>query len=264
MNKEIQQIIKETIFQMIDESSSQKNIARMKVLHSEKVHFIPIRYRIFGGILQSLNIRFGNFIEKLVGKIITVDPGIQVIPESGKKIKLFMTEETDSLIDKYITSRQLPNSPDDCTPLFDELLQSIMEIESNVTKSNKQGISKDIDGLFRTSDGLLVFTELKYNDDHDTGKFVDINRKFIKTWAGLVTHYKLTSQEQLLPIIYYFNPTKRYGPIYTPGRNILRGSQLFDKFFVTKYEEVDQYLKEISEDIEIVKKFDRLMEKIPL
>jgi hypothetical protein len=35
---------------------------------------------------------------------------------------------------------------------------------------------------------------------------------------------------ELVPIIYYFNSTKRYGPIHTPSRNIMRGPQLFEAF----------------------------------
>ena len=43
-----------------------------------------------------------------------------------------------------------------------------------------------IDALFQPNEESYVYVEIKYNDDHDTGKFVDINRKFIKTYAGLV------------------------------------------------------------------------------
>ena len=83
--------------------------------HIDKVYFVPIRYRIIGRILQGLNIKFGNFIENLMGKIVEIDSGVEVLPDSGKKVCLFFTSQTDSLIDSYITERQLPNSPDDCT-----------------------------------------------------------------------------------------------------------------------------------------------------
>jgi hypothetical protein len=75
--------------------------------HVEKVHFVPIRYRILGGILQGLNIKFGNFIEQLIRNLVEIDPNINVMPHSGKKIKLFFTPATDSLIDSYITNRQI-------------------------------------------------------------------------------------------------------------------------------------------------------------
>lgn len=258
MKKQVKQIIHETILKMLTDSMSAENIYKMKEKHAEKVHFVPIRYRIIGGILQGLNIKFGNFIEQLLRNIVEIDTGVKVISDSGKKIKLFFTSETDSLIDSYITERQLPNSPDNCSNVFEDLLDKILQIENAATHEQRQGITKDVDGLFQTDNGLIVYTELKYNDDHDTGKFVDINRKFIKTWAGLAVRYKIKSRNELLPILYYFNPTKRYGPIYTPGSNIMRGSQLFDRFLLVNYADVDGYLSEIGDDPEILAIFDKM------
>jgi len=180
----------------------------------------------------------------------------------ARRDAFFLHKKTDALIDSYITYRQLPDSPDDCTSQFDELLDQIISIENQATSKDRQGIVKDIDSLFVTKTGQMVYTEIKYNDDHDTGKFADINRKFIKTWAGLAVRYNITDKRQLVPIIYYFNSTKRYGPIHTPSRNIMRGSQLFDKYLETKYYDVDKCLSDISEDPEIVALFDNLYMKI--
>lgn len=232
MNDSIKMTIRDTIIQMLENSTCEKNIRKMINKHIDKVHFVPIRYRIIGGILQGLNIKFGNFIEQLISNLVEIDEGINVMPDSGEKLDLFFTPETDALIDAYITERQKPDSPDDCTPLFDELLNKILEIEKSASESDRAVSTKDIDGLFITKDGLMVYTELKYNDDHDTGKFADINRKFIKTWAGLAVRLEITNTKQLIPIIYYFNSTKRYGPIHTPSRNIMRGPQLFDAFCI--------------------------------
>ncbi len=173
--------------------------------------------------------------------------------------KLFFCQD---LIDSYITERQLPNSPDDCTKVFDALLKEILAIEHQATDEQRQGITKDVDGLFQTDDGLIVYTELKYNDDHDTGKFVDINRKFIKTWAGLAVRYQIQSTHELLPILYYFNPRKRYGPIYVPSKNIMRGAQLFERFLHINYADVDGYLSEIGDDPEILNIFDRMYDTV--
>jgi hypothetical protein len=258
MSDQVKEIIRQTVLEMLSASTSAENIRRMAEKHQRKIHFVPIRYRILGGILQGLNIKFGNFIERLIGNIVEIDTGVTVLPDSGKKIKLFFTPETDAAIDSYITGRQLPNSPDDCSEVFGELMDRIVEIESRASSGQRQGITKDIDSLFQTEKGLIVYTELKYNDDHDTGKFVDINRKFIKTWAGLAVRYGIRSKDELLPILYYFNPTKRYGPIYAPGRNILRGAQLFDRFLHIGYSDVDQYLAEIGDDPEILSIFDRM------
>lgn len=262
MTEEIKAVIKKTILDLINQSASDRNVLKMLRKHEDKVHFIPIKYRILGGILQGLNIKFGNFIEDLLSNLVEIDNNVDAMEESGKKIRLFFTHQTDALIDSYITNRQLPESPDDCTSQFDELLDQIISIESKAVAKDRQGIVKDIDGLFRTKTGHMVFTEIKYNDDHDTGKFADINRKFIKTWAGLAVRYNITDKQQLIPIIYYFNSTKRYGPIHTPSRNIMRGPQLFDKFLETKYCDVDSYLSDISEDLEIIALFDDLYKKV--
>jgi len=262
MDKQIQNIIRITVFEMLESSASEANIRRLVKKHEEKVHFVPLRYRIVGGILQGLNIKFGNFIEQLIRNIVEVDDNLGVMRDSGKKVRLFFTPESDAINDSYITERQSPNSPDNCTEDFDILLKRILEIEHDAQQSQRQGIVKDIDGLFRTKDGLMVYTELKYNDDHDTGKFADINRKFIKTWAGLAVRLGITNSGQLLPVIYYFNPTKRYGPIHTPSRNIMRGPQLFETFLQTKYEDVDQYLSKISDDPEILAIFDDMYHRV--
>jgi len=262
MSNQVKQIIRQTVSEMLADSLSAQNIRRIAEKHAEKVHFVPIRYRIIGGILQGLNIKFGNFIEQMLRNIVEMDTGIQVMPDSGKKIRLFFTPETDALIDSYITERQLPNSPDDCSKLFSNLLDRILEIEHAATDEQRQGITKDVDMLFQTDDGLIVYTELKYNDDHDTGKFVDINRKFIKTWAGLSVRYQIQSKGDLLPVLYYFNATKRYGPIYTPSSNIMRGSQLFDRFLHISYADVDRYMTEIGDDPEILAIFDKMYDTV--
>ena len=73
---------------------------------------------------------------------------------------------------------------------------------------------------------------------------------------------KISSTDELVPIIYYFNPMKRSGPIHTPSRNIMRGSQLFNRFLKIKYEDVDRYLSEISDDPEILDYFDQLYDRV--
>jgi len=242
MTEQIKEIIQQTVFEMVEKSFSDKNIEKFIRKHKSKVHFIPFRYRVIGGILQGLNIKFGNFIELLMNNLVEIDPGIEVMDDSGKKIGLTFTNETDALIDSYITERQLPDSPDNCEELFEKLLIDILEIEVSATPDQRQEIVKDVDGLFKTKEGLIVYAELKYNDDHDTGKFADINRKFIKTWAGLAVRLGISSPDELLPVLYYFNPTKRYGPIHVPSKNIMRGPHLFDEFLQSDYKTVDECL----------------------
>ena len=122
----------------------------------------------------------------------------------------------------------------------------------------------DVDVLFKDNrSGTYYYIELKYNDDHDTGKFVDINRKFLKTYAGLVKRLAVKDIKQLKPILYYLNRKTMKGNIYLPEEKyIYRGEKLFEEFLTMKYNDLDGYLKNVSEDKEIVEIFDNLYKKI--
>lgn len=257
----IQGIIRQAVEELIDASTNEEAIRKGLELHQQKIHFVPPQYRVIGGILQSLNIKFGNFIEKLIDLIIQADSVVEAHRISGKKVSLSFSAKTDAMIDAYITTRQLPTSPDDCAAQYQELKNNIFEIERRSSEP-KQTIRKDIDALFRAGDGRYVYAELKYNDDHDTGKFVDINRKFIKTYAGLLNELEIDDMKDLRPVIYYFNPIKRWGPIYVPSKDIVRGKQMFEMYFSTKFNEVDRYLREIGEDPVILKLFDDVYQKV--
>jgi hypothetical protein len=261
MDTKVKELVRSAILEIIEDTTSEKNISKSFEKHQAKIHFVPIKYRVLGGLLQSLNIKFGNFIERLLALVVDQDSNVDALPASGRKIGLSMTARTDALIDQYITSRQLPSSPDECNEDFQQLLDQIIDIEHS-SDERKQTIRKDVDALFQTSYGEIVYLEIKYNDDHDTGKFVDINRKFIKTYAGLVNYLDVSDSSNIKPILYYFNPVKRWGPIYTPSSNIYRGAQLFDEYFEIKFTDIDQYLQNLGDDEEIVSIFDNLYEKI--
>jgi len=262
MDERVQKIVRQAVGKLIEDTVSNKSIQKSISLHETKIHFVPVKYRVLGGLIQSLNIKFGNFIEKLLAQVVENDRYVKALPASGKKIPLSMTAQTDALIDRYITSRQLPDSPDRCDDQFYQLLNTIFEIERAASLDQKQTIRKDVDALFKAKDGSTVYLEAKYNDDHDTGKFVDINRKFLKTYAGLVTYLNITNLSEFKPILYYFNPTKRWGPIYTPSSHIYRGSKLFEEYFEIKFSEVDYYLRLIGENEKILAIFDELYNKV--
>ena len=90
MDKIVEDIIHKTVLEMLATSTSPANIQRMSRIHENKVHFVPIKYRVLGGILQGLNIKFGNFIETLMRNIVEIDPGVEIMPDSGKRIRLFL------------------------------------------------------------------------------------------------------------------------------------------------------------------------------
>jgi hypothetical protein len=196
-------------------------------------------------------------------KIVEGEGGLEIIKViSGKKnIPLSLTEKTDALIDKFITERQ-NNADKKLDERFQRLLEDI--IKSQQESDNLITTKHDVDVLFRDKkSGVLYYVETKYNDDHDTGKFVDINRKFLKTFAGLVKTLKIKDTKLLKPILYYLTKKIMKGNIYVPeGKHIYRGDKLFKEFFTLRYGELDDYLKNISEDKEILEIFDNLYKKI--
>ena len=99
MDDTVKQAVQEAIVRIIRETASQRAIEKGFRVHETKIHFIPTQYRVFGGLLQSLNIKFGNFIEKLIALIVEEDASVQALPGSGRKIRLSMRAETEALID---------------------------------------------------------------------------------------------------------------------------------------------------------------------
>jgi hypothetical protein len=73
MNDKIKNLIDSSVTKIIEHTSNQEKIEHLLDKHNAKIHFIPKRYRIFGGILQSMNIQFGNFIEVLMTSLIEND-----------------------------------------------------------------------------------------------------------------------------------------------------------------------------------------------
>ena len=159
MESIVKQAVHETIIKIIRDTTAENNILKSMQRHEPKIHFVPIYYRVLGGLLQSLNIKFGNFIENLIELIVENDAYVESLPSSGKKVKFLRTAETDNLIDYYIyyiTSRQLPDSHDECDEFFQELLTEILRIEAQ-DGGVKQSITKDIDALFKISTGQIVY-----------------------------------------------------------------------------------------------------------
>jgi len=163
------------------------------------------------------------------------------------------------LIDKYISECQL--KPDGyCNSEFLKLQKKIL----NDKDDNKNTFKHDIDLLFKNKrTGKIYYLEIKYNDDHDTGKFVDINRKFIKTYAYLTDELKIKNIEDLIPILFFFNNKKMKGNLYLPEKtNIRRGESFFDEFLSIKYKELNSFMEKLSESPQTIKMFEELHKKI--
>ncbi len=181
---------------------------------------------------------------------------------SGKKSNSFsLVEDNERLIDSYITKCQ--------TETFNlkkdfELLKKQLFLNNKKEGAKLITFKHDIDLLFKDkNNNKIYYLEIKYNDDHDTGKFVDINRKFIKTYAYLLNEFKLNDYNDLIPILFFFNNKKMKGNIYIPEQsNIMRGQAFFDEFLTTRYLDVDEYLTNLSKRNETIASFDALYYKI--
>jgi len=257
----IKKVIREAVEILI--KNTEKKAVSLEKKHSEKLHFVPLKYRIFGGMLQSLNIQFGNYIEELIHTIVEQENHLKIVKKySGKKFNLSMTHKSDNLIDSYITECQthgIANVKKRC----DNLLDKILEIET-IEQEKQIKAKHDVDVLFyNKKDDIYYYLEVKYNDDHDTSKFENINRKLLKTYAGLLNLPEIDDKTKIVPILFYFTNKIMKGNIYLDEENhILRGKNAFKKFFTLEYNELENYMSEIGEDREIIKLFDNLYEKV--
>ncbi len=151
MDSEIKNLIKEAVKRLIENTISEKKVEMTIKRHKNKLHFIPIRYRILGGLLQSLNIQFGNYIEELIHLIVENEKSLDIINDiSGKKsVKIEISSDTDTLIDSYISKCQTSYNLEDLNKNFEVLINNILQNEINDNIGNKFLTTHDIDVLFR-------------------------------------------------------------------------------------------------------------------
>lgn len=259
MNEQLIDILNNAVAEMLENVSNERKYNELLRKHNAKLHFVPLHYRVFGGQLQSLNIQFGNFLEKFITEIIANDDRYEIIEEySGQRSNNFqISNQNDQLIDQYIHDSQVgmfPNLNNEFEILRDQILTN------NARSYEMREFKHDIDLLFRNiDDGVKYYVEIKYQDDHDTGKFVDINRKFIKTYAYLTKELGINDKEEFIPILFYFNPARGQKNIYVPEQYVLRGEEFFNRFLANiTYQEVENLFRETAERDEVKAMFDTL------
>lgn len=252
---ELEKIVLNSIDTIIKNTASDKKLEKIRKTHQIKLHFIPIKYRIFGGVLQSMNIQFGNFIEELIRQLVA-NSGYEILKEfSGKKSNKFkISPFADTLIDNYITKAQ-SDTNFNLQQEFHTLKTSILSDKNgNTIKTNH-----DIDLLFKDKKGQIYYIEIKYNDDHDTDKFIALNRKIIKTYAYLVREFGV----DIKPILFYFNNKKMKGNIYLPENEcIYRGERFFKEFLKFNYANLQEIFENFAESSENILRFNKLYQDI--
>lgn len=261
----LDQVMKKSIEVIISNAGSDKKINKLKKKHEKKIHFIPIKYRVFGGIMQSMNIQFGNFIEEAIHQILLVNKNNEIIEEySGKRSNKFcISKKTERLIDQYISDCEAhAYSEEEQKINYNKLLEMIVENEKN-EKLETINFQHDVDALFKDNiSETTYYVEIKYNDDHDTGKFRDINRKILKTYAYLVRELKIYDKDKFKPMLLYFTNKRMKGNIYIPENEIYRGSRFFDKYTTIKYSDLEDYMLNISENEETINQFNDMYNKV--
>lgn len=259
----IHQLIKETMLHMVDDVSIIPKIIKIFGRQKERAHFMPLRYRVYCSLLQSFNIQFGNFVEVLLQKLIEQEDHLEVIKgfSSERNVCFVLTDKTNSLIDSYISDRH-NNNDNQILIKFESLMHDI--VTTQYINEKLISVAYDVDVLFKDKrSDIYYYIEIKYDDGHDTGKFVDINRKFIKTYAGLIRALSITDMSQLKPILYYFTKKRIKDNIYLPEESyIYRGDKLFNEFLTIKYEYLINLLIGVSESQETTEIFDGLYDKI--
>ena len=246
----LNEIILKSIAKLIQSSSKDKKLEKIYKAHQAKLHFIPIQYRVFGGVLQSMNIQFGNFIEELMSELVR-QSGYEILALSGTKNKKFqISSQADSLIDQYITKAQ--------SSIDFELEKEFAKLKSSIladTSKSDLSVKHDIDLLFKDEQDQIYYVEIKYNDDHDTGKFIDINRKFLKSYVYLVREFS----RDITPILFYFNNKKLKGNIYLPEQEcIYRGERFFSKFLKFDYKNLQELLINFAQNAQNIAQFNEL------
>ena len=162
MNSSIlDQVMRKSIEVMISKAGCDKKINKLKQKHEKKIHFIPIKYRIFGGIIQSMNIQFGNFIEEAIHQILLVNRNNKIIEEySGKRSnKFYISKKTEMLIDKYISDCETLGYTEEQLKLnYETLLNQIIENEKN-NSLETINFKHDVDVLFEDKKNSIMVLE---------------------------------------------------------------------------------------------------------
>lgn len=207
--------------------------------HVGKIHAVSVESRVRGAIHQSLNIKFGNAIESMLSRIIDASSHLKLHEYSGKRIDLPVSAKKVKLIDDYVNSR--PGSTKTVNADFGKLRKALKS-KAPVSSTKRM----DVDLLFQTRSGKMFYVEVKYNDDHDTGKYPDIYRKALKTGISL----QLETKKPVETFVYYFNAGERNLVKYLPNSKQLYGKDFFTKFGLGSYQvvcaEISKYQKVID------------------
>jgi len=244
MTMSVSKIVREELENLLTVFSSDF-ISEQIDKHKGKIHAVSVEHRVRGAIHQSLNIKFGSSIESMLSRIVDEAEHLRLHPFSGERMDLPVSIKTVKLIDDYVNNR--PKSDKTVDADFANLKKALKK------KAPISGYKRmDVDLLFQTQSGKLFYVEVKYNDDHDTGKYPDIYRKALKTGTSLA----LETKKPVETFVYYFNSGERNLVKYFPNSNQMYGKDFFTKFQLGSYQQVCLEIRKYQKIIDM--KFKRL------
>ena len=242
----LDELIAESLEKAVWGAFNKDNIDRVRRKNLSKTHFIPLGVRVFSGVVQAMNIRYGNFIQVLLNALVARETSLQIHAESGRRIDFLVPGVVDAVVDSYIAQRKR-SSDDDASGDYHAMRES-WEVAA---RTNIIQAPNDVDLLFRDSNGRLTYVELKFNDDHDTGKHPDIFRKVIKT--GLAIEVRV--DEPVYPCVYFFNPGERNLVRFLPDGQRFFGEAFFERYLTVEYKTVAAALANVSNRSDVKAKF---------
>lgn len=242
----LNQLIAESLESAVWGAFDASNVERVRRKNESKTHFIPLGVRVFSGVVQAMNIRYGNFIQAFLNALVAREATLELHASSGRRVDFKIPGSLDAVVDGYIMQRKRSDNDDPS-----EEYSLMREAWSGLGETDSIFAPNDIDLLFRDSDGQMTYVELKFNDDHDTGKHPDIFRKIIKT--GLAIEVQV--QEPVLSCVYFFNPGERNLVKFLPREQRFFGRDFFEKYLSIEYDSVADALSKVGTDPTVQRRF---------
>ena len=278
-NNEIFSLITNETTKIIEETFSEKEI---ELKFKEQLiisHFLPIRHRVLGGLYQSINIKFGNFLENLLKKLINDSKEYKVVSSininhkiftnknlknfeenrfinGGKQTCFIISNRNQILIDNYVNEcikvgAEKSKIEENFKNLLAEIQNNIKEEKENPKIYDFSIFKNDVDLLFfKTCNNDYYYVELKKEDNHDSGKTKDMYKKVIKTFTCLLYEDYSDNDNRLMinsltPILLFFGDIKNPSNIL-PKENVFSGSLFFDNYLNISFNMINENMCEVS------------------
>lgn len=78
----------------------------------------------------------------------------------------------------------------------------------------------------------------------------------------MVRELKIYDKDKFKPMLFYFTNKRMKGNIYIPENEIYRGKRFFERYTTIKYEDLEEYMINISENDETIKQFNDMYDKV--